>query len=320
MFSVIVPTYNRPGTLQSLLDSLSSQTMGLENFEVLVVYTAGDRSEAILKNYAGPLSLKPLCIEDPEHHGKSASLKRNCGARAAQHEWLAFIDDDCIADTSWLKNAQQIITEKDPVAIEGLTVIPSMGKQTFTSKGMQFLSQFGGFQTCNMFYRKKEFLAVGGFDPHFPFYLEDTDLAWSILEKNHPIVPAKNVVVTHPVPPAKVYRWIENAVRARKIPYLAKKHPVLFKKMNFRALSWSRLWMGIGVLLLLLLSPLSPLLFAGGIFLYIGVCWLYVIYLLHDCDFKYSELLKMMLAFPLVPPISVIQLLRGNLEQRTFVL
>lgn len=320
MFSVIAPTYNRPKTLQSLIHSLESQSFPLNQFEVIVVYSQGDTSEMLLKSYQGPLHLIALLIDDPIHNGRSASLKRNRGAERAQHQWLAFIDDDCIADSSWLANAQKVIYDRNPSAIEGLTQIPPTAKPTFTGRGLQNLSRFGGYQTCNMFYNKADFDSVGGFDPHLPFYLEDTDLAWSILEKNKSIVPAGDVIVTHPVPPSNVYRWIENAIRARKIPYLAKKHPELFKKKNFRALSRSSRLMGFVFLILLILLPFSLIAFGLGLFAYLILSWMYVFYLLRDSHYTFKEASSMLLSYPLVPPIAAIQLLRGNLEHRIFIL
>lgn len=322
MFSVVVPTYNRPGLLQKLLESLEKQTFSKNNFEVIVVYTRPDTSEATLSSFSPSYSLKPLVIDDPDHIGKSASLKRNKGAESAKYEWLAFIDDDCIADPDWLTNAHKTILEKNPAAVEGLTKIPIDTRMTFTAKGLQFLSQFGGYQTCNMFYKKESFVAAGGFDNNLPFYLEDTDLAWSVLEKDQLIVPAKDAIVTHPVPSPNVYRWIENAVRTRKIPYLARKHPELFKKMRFKALSKSNLILGILLIATLTLVAIyqSVPVIIVGLTIYFSLSSAYVFYLLRDCKYSSRELAQMLFAFPLVPPISLFQLMRGNIEQRTFIL
>lgn len=322
MFSVIVPTYNRPETLKKLLQSLEKQTFSKELFEVIVVYSQKDTSESFLSTFKTTFKLVPLCIEDKEFNGKSASIKRNCGVQKAQYSWLAFTDDDCVSDSDWLANASKVISSKKTSGIEGKTVVPHQEKQTFTAKGMAFLSQFGGYQTCNMFYEKEAFLKIGGFDSNLPFYLEDTDMAWSFLEKDLTLTPAENVVVTHPVPEPNVYRWIENAIRTRKIPYLAKKHPLMFKKTNFKALSKSSLIMAllfIGIFIVSI-ATLSLNYLMIGLGCYLLLSSLYVLYLLRDCTFQWRELLRMFLFFPLIPPISFFQLLRGNIEQRTFVI
>lgn len=320
MFSVVVPTYNRPQSLKKLLESLNEQTLSKSDFEVIVIFTEDDLSEEFLKKNQYSFQLTPLKIEDSEFNGRSASLKRNRGIQQSQGEWIAFIDDDCIADKEWLKNALDVIHKHNPSGIEGLTQIPNTSKQTFTAKGLKFLSRFGGYQTCNMFYKKDILLSIGGFDPQLPFYLEDTDLAWSVLEKNKSIIPSEKVIVTHPVPPANVYRWIENALRTRKIPYLAKKHPDLFKKMKFQALSRSHKLMLIFLLFFTITSFFGIVPVYISFLLYFLLSFLYVIYLTRDCVFDIKEFAQMNLAFPIVPIISIIQLLRGNIEQRTFIL
>jgi GT2 family glycosyltransferase len=320
MFSVVVPTYHRPDTLQKLLQSLEAQSFPKSLFEVIVVFTENDSSESVLKSFPSTFKLTPLKINDPVFNGKSASLKRNKGISAAHYPWIAFIDDDCIADMDWLKNANELISAKNPTAIEGFTQIPKDEKQTFTAKGLRHLSRFGGYQTCNMFYKKETLLAVGGFDPHLPFYLEDTDLAWSVLERNHSITPSETIKVTHPVPGSNVIRWLENAQRTKLIPYLAIKHPMLFKKKKFRALSVSSRLMVLLILILTvaaLFGAINPFI---GIVIYFFISSLYVLYLLRDCHTDAREVIQMLLLFPLVPPISAIQLLRGNLEYRTFII
>jgi len=52
------------------------------------------------------------------------------------------------------------------------------------------------YATCNIFYRKKALIEVGGFDHRF-FPWEDTDLAWSLLEKGYKIVFSKDMLVYH---------------------------------------------------------------------------------------------------------------------------
>lgn len=322
MFSVVVPTYNRPQSLASLLESLRIQKYPHQNFEVIVVYTQGDISESFLKSFRSPFTLTALCIDDPQFCGRSASLKRNAGAAKAKYPWLAFIDDDCIAHPEWLNNASLRINDSIH-GIEGLTQIPKPDKPTFTYKGLLALSRFGGYQTCNMFYRKDSFFKVNGFDLNFPFYLEDTDLAWSFMDNNYKLQQADDVIVQHPVPPANNYRWIENAIRSRKIPYLAKKHPALFKKYKFKGLSKSSTFF---ILLLAFIiigiaaNGGALLAIALGAGLYLGSTSLYVFYLLRKCHYSAKELFEMLCYYPIIPPLSFVQLMRGNIDHHVFVL
>jgi glycosyltransferase involved in cell wall biosynthesis len=321
MFSVIIPTYNRPQTLQRVLTSLEKQSLPLGEFEVLVAITNDDLSLDWLKAFKTSLKLIPVIFSDTKFQGKSASLKRNIGAQHAQFPWLAFIDDDCEAHEDWLMKAKEMILKQNTVAMEGFTQIPKPATMTFTYKGLKKLEHFGGYQTCNMFYLKKYFDDIGGFDMNLPFYMEDTDIAWSFLEKNHKITPNEHSIVYHPVPPANVGRWLDNAFRCRYIPYLYKKHPELFKKNGFRALTKSHLMLLTVILLVTLFfsATLSLTALLLGLLLYLGLSSFYVLFILRNCSSRFSERFMMILIYPLIPPISFIQLMRGNLEQRVFV-
>lgn len=319
IFSVIVPTHHRPQKLRELLNSLSQQSLAFDKFEVLLVPSPNDSGIKDLPSY--PFSLQILPANDDPYKGTSASYKRNRGAQQAHAAWLAFIDDDCIAHPDWLKNAIPHTQTTQYHGIEGLTKIPPPPKVTYTYKGLQRLSRSGGYQTCNMFYNKATFLKCGGFDLHFPFYLEDTDIAWTLLDNNYSIVFEENCIVEHPVPKADVDRLLFNAFRARLIPYLYKKHPALFIKNNWRALQrfqWLFLFLQTALLVWFLSSPT----FTRFIYFFTALFVLSFIYTakqLWGCSFEWREALKMLQYYTITPWITFFQLWRGNLEQKTFV-
>jgi GT2 family glycosyltransferase len=107
---------------------------------------------------------------------------------------------------------------------------------TFPYKGLQRLSRPGGYQTCNMFYKTVVFNELGGFDLNFPYYLEDTDLAWTFIDNNKKGGFSAAAKVSHPVPEPVPKKMLESAWRLEKLPYLYKKHPQLFKASHFRTL------------------------------------------------------------------------------------
>jgi GT2 family glycosyltransferase len=323
LFSVVVPTHHRLNQLQRLLTSLAKQTLENNQFEVIVVPSPRDQSLKWLSDYAKttPYSLTiHLPFPDP-YEGRSASFKRNSGVDKATAPWIAFIDDDCIADPNWLSSALPFIEDSKIHGIEGLTKIPPPEKMTHTYKGLQRLSQSGGYQTCNMFYRKKTFKEIGGFDLNFPFYLEDTDLAWSFLDNNKQIVFSEASIVLHPVPPPDVDRLLDNAMRTRKIPYLFRKHPEQFAESHFRPLSrsqWTYLFVYFGTIYSFCMSPsLKTLIFL--MILVLGFHAAYVFRILSGCTYEKEEFKKIFLYLLITPPISLFQLIRGNIDNRTFV-
>lgn len=318
-FSVIVPTHHRPEKLRLLLLSLEAQSMAKKQFEVLVVPSPQDPGVLNLPSFS--FSLQILSPQEDPYKGTSASFKRNLGAQKAQAHWIAFIDDDCVADKDWLTNAAQKIAKMDCQGLEGLTVIPVPEQITYTYKGLQRLSTAGGYQTCNMFYQRAAFLKCGGFDLKFPFYLEDTDMAWTLLDQGHQIEFAPECKVAHPVPAADVDRLLFNAYRVRLIPYLYRKHPKLFRERGWRALQrFHWLFLFVHIMLLYWMTTNFNLLSAAiGFAAVMGLGLAYTAYQLRGCRFAWNEAFKMWMYFMTTPWISLFQLWRGNFEQKTFV-
>ncbi len=324
IFSVVVPTHHRLASLQKLIHSLAQQSLDPSQFEVLVVPSPSDICIPWLSEYSKTsrfkLSLHPP-MPDP-YGGKSASFKRNYGAARAQGEWLAFIDDDCIADPLWLATAALHTDKKDLHGLEGNTKIPVPPEMTLTYKGLQRLSSQGGYQTCNMFYRKNTFLELGGFDLNFPFYLEDTDLAWTFLDHNKQIIFLENAVVHHPVPPPDVKRVLDNAVRVRLLPYLYKKHPEQFSFSSFRTLNtsqWVYIFLYLGSLYSVWASPNKSTTLLAMLALILAYHGAYLYHLLQGCRVQKEEFWQLFFYLPVAPLIALVQLVRGNIENKTFI-
>lgn len=86
--SVIIPTYNRPQALRRAIESALAQT--LVPLEILVCEDGSNtETEQIITSFSHPL-VKWL----PASHAGRPAIPRNRGIRAAQGEWLAFLDDD----------------------------------------------------------------------------------------------------------------------------------------------------------------------------------------------------------------------------------
>src|SRR6478609_4747509 len=189
LISVVVPTHDRTKPLRRLLESLVAQSLATSKFEVIVVGDERDPGEAVVREFAesDKLDVRFTFVANDPWAGRSPSLKRNHGARLARAEWLALIDDDCVAHGNWLESALAFFGSPKNGAVEGRKVIPAIDPPTLTYRGLLLFTKPGGYQTANMFYRRSVFLEIGGFDLAFPFYLEDTDLAWSVLDRGFDI-------------------------------------------------------------------------------------------------------------------------------------
>jgi GT2 family glycosyltransferase len=310
--TVVVPTHRRPELLGQLLDSLDRQTYPAERFEVVIVATPGDEAFAVVAKRANP-AVRCVSVPDDRWGGRNPSAKRNHGGQIARGEWLAFIDDDCVAEPDWLAAAARYF--ETAVALEGAKVIPPVDPPTLTYKGLRQFETPGGYQSCNMFYRRDLFLAVGGFDLRFPFYLEDTDLAWTVLDAGHAIPHVADARVRHPVPPAAPWRLLDDARRTDLLQLLARKHPARSGELrSLRGWHWAFLvlyavaigsallgqWgiaFGAGLLVVLLTAAVAVKWFRG-------------------CRVGFKEFLVTAGLIPVVPVVRAIGAMRGRLRYR----
>ncbi len=99
MISIIVCTHNRAELLSRCLRSLARQTVGKENYEVIVVDNAStDGTSQVVREVLKSEPNFSSCVEVR----RGANYSRNAGARLAQGEYLAFIDDDAFAYDDWI--------------------------------------------------------------------------------------------------------------------------------------------------------------------------------------------------------------------------
>lgn len=241
LFSVVIPSHNRPDFLKRTVVGLENQLFQKSKFEVIIILSPNDSSYAWLNSYKTDLNLKFLTPSEDRWNGKNVSFKRNHGAKLGQGRWVAFTDDDCIPHEGWLLNAEAYQSESDVYGVEGSTVTPEGSPKTLTWKGMQQLAKQGGFQTCNIFYRSEVFSELTqGFDSvHFPWFLEDTDLAWSVLDLGKKIAYEPRCVVTHPVGPRASWRLLHEAKGAGLKLRLFLKHPKQYEADQMKAMRWS---------------------------------------------------------------------------------
>lgn len=96
-FSIILPVYNKAGTIIQALDSIYSQTCN--DFEVIVVNDGStDNVLDVLKSYD-----KPISVISQENKG--VSVARNIGIENAKGDYICFLD----ADDKWFPNHLEVI-------------------------------------------------------------------------------------------------------------------------------------------------------------------------------------------------------------------
>jgi glycosyltransferase involved in cell wall biosynthesis/GT2 family glycosyltransferase len=223
--SVIVPTYERHGMLDALMECLARQTT--RDFEVVVV----DQSA---EPWTRPAGL-PFDVVYVHTDIRNAGRARNTGAFYARGEVLAFTDDDCRPDADWLEAGHRYFTDAEVVGVEGLILSDRAHDERYrpvTNVGFEGI----GFMTANLLIRREIFMGVDGFDPQFDVpFREDTDLAWRALQ--HGTIPfGSDVRVYHPPQPRAIARE-GHASRVKffeKDALLLKKHPDRYRALFLR--------------------------------------------------------------------------------------
>jgi glucosyl-dolichyl phosphate glucuronosyltransferase len=178
LITVVVPSYNGENYIAKCLESLISQTHSTHDYEVIIINNNSTDNtveivEKFIKNYP-----HMKLINEP-HQG--ISFVRNRGYIEAQGDYVAYIDDDCVADINWIKIIHQSIYDvtPQPLVIGGKilpyynTIPPkwfSNELETFTRGSLKkFLSDNGkeGFWGANMIIKKSILIEYNGFKTEY---------------------------------------------------------------------------------------------------------------------------------------------------------
>lgn len=186
--SIIIPVkeindYLRGETIPAILKQVD------QNFEIIILPDRPSK-EKFLKTKIIPTWPKT-----------GPADKRDIGAQKAKGEILAFLDDDSYPERNWLGNAVKIFAESGEItAVCGPALTPPHNNLRQKASGFVWSTWLGSggagtyrcavaprrevddYPTVNLLVRKKDFLAVGGFDSHF-WPGEDTKLCLDLTRK-----------------------------------------------------------------------------------------------------------------------------------------
>lgn len=95
----MICTHDRHDLLPAAIDSLKQQSLPARDFEILIVDNSSDpeAAAASASKYSGIGNLRYITESSP-----GLSNARNVAARNCETEYLAYMDDDAIADENWL--------------------------------------------------------------------------------------------------------------------------------------------------------------------------------------------------------------------------
>jgi glycosyltransferase involved in cell wall biosynthesis len=180
-FSVVACTHNRAHYLPDLIASLRAQDYPAQDFEIIIVDNASiDGTRAIVEQLQNDHEPPLRYVHEPI---TGANRARNAGAKAANGEIVAYIDDDAIAEPDWLERLARSFerTPDEVVCLGGGVQLlwengnrPSWlaneldGYYSSTSQIGETPRYLNGSECpilANMAVRRESLLALDGFDP-----------------------------------------------------------------------------------------------------------------------------------------------------------
>jgi glycosyltransferase involved in cell wall biosynthesis len=195
--SVVIPTYNRAGTLPRALDSVLAQTHTPR--EIWVIDDgSSDNSKEVVGAYADR-GVVYLCLE----RNSGANVARNRGIAVSSGEFVAFLDSDDEWSTDKLELQLTEMTQAGPACVLVYTTIhirePGRPIQRFGSarsrRSTNYLcnsNYIGG--TSSVMVRRATLAKAGGFDDKLPA-LQDWDL-WLRLEREGKLLLVDKAITT----------------------------------------------------------------------------------------------------------------------------
>ncbi len=178
VFSIIIPTYNRPEALARCLQACAAQDYPRDLYEVVVVNDGG----AMLPEAALAALRERMNFTLVTQANAGPGAARNAGAAHAQGRYLAFTDDDCAPAPDWLRQLEKGLAGQD-VTLVGGSIVNALPENIYSVASHAIHDLFNAhlhnghnprrfFTTNNLAVPADCFHALGGF---YHFVAEDRD-------------------------------------------------------------------------------------------------------------------------------------------------
>ncbi|MEG4813838.1 glycosyltransferase [Microcoleus sp. K5-D4] len=203
LFSIIVPTYNRPDKLAACLQSFVNLEYPRDKFQVIVV---NDSTEISLQSTISPFQnqLNLILLTQPN---SGPAIARNTGSFAATGKFLVFTDDDCTVATDWLQTLETRFS-KTPDCLIGGRIINALPDNIYSTASQQLIDYLYSyynaiperakyFTSNNFALPADSFQKIGGFGTTFSFAGEDREFCHRWLNSGCGAVYAPEVIVYH---------------------------------------------------------------------------------------------------------------------------
>jgi GT2 family glycosyltransferase len=213
--SIIIVNYNGKSYVDKCVDSiLKSESPSVE----VIVVDNGSVDESIMylsNKYKNLLNIK--FIELDKNYGPAYA--RNIGVSSSSGIYIGFLDNDTVVDKNWVIEAITKFKYNPQLAIIQCKLILASSRTRLDYVG-EYLGQNGflvqrniageedtgqydqvveilAAKSAGMFITKEAFIKIGGFDPDFFIYVEETDLGWRSWLAGYHVIYLPSSIVYH---------------------------------------------------------------------------------------------------------------------------
>jgi glucosyl-dolichyl phosphate glucuronosyltransferase len=221
--SIVVCTYNRSSLLKQCLASLEKLIVpeGLSQEIIVIDNNSTDNTKDVINAFKLGTKLNIRYVVEPS---QGVSYARNRGVSESRGEAVLFIDDDCVADTLWLKGLVTLFRERDAECIGGKVIPldwPAKTPKWLTTELYPYITVYdkgesireltsldGTPISSNVIYKRSVFKTIGLFDTALgrvglgsTYGGEEQDLNKRILKSGGRIFYQPEAVVYHVIRP-----------------------------------------------------------------------------------------------------------------------
>jgi mycofactocin glycosyltransferase len=132
--SIVIPSYNRAKELERCLRSLFALDYPVDCLEIIVVDDAStDETSSLLQRLGQESATHGLAMRIVRHEKQQGvGISRNSGAEVAQYDLIAYLDSDCVASPSWLRELVPVFQDTRICAVGGM--IRAYGRKTLLGR------------------------------------------------------------------------------------------------------------------------------------------------------------------------------------------
>jgi len=203
-FSIVVPTYRRPGHVNDLLVAWGAVEFPRDDFEIIVADDGGGVDLASVVRRA-PAGLPVRLLSLPH---RSASAARAAGLAVSRGAYVLCTDDDCRPEPDILHAYAKAIARHPGAALGGSVVngLPEDPFATTTQDIVSYVCETWNrdpmaarfFTFSNVVFPAARFRALGGFDPDWTWRTgEDRDACRRWCEAGERMVRVDDAVMRH---------------------------------------------------------------------------------------------------------------------------